>query len=237
MIKTILWDVDATLLNFELAEKAAMERCFSMFEMGECTQEMLSRYSKINRSYWQRLERGELTKPEVLVGRFEEFFGKEGIPVEKAAAFNEEYQVRLGDTVFFHDNAYELIKELQGKVKQAIVTNGTVVAQERKLEKSGLNKLITDIFISDQIGAEKPSPKFFEKVWEELGPYKKEEVMIVGDSLTSDMQGGNNAGIRCCWYNPKGLKNETSVHVDYEITNLWQVKDILSNENLQKMSM
>ncbi|MDD6217471.1 MAG: YjjG family noncanonical pyrimidine nucleotidase [Roseburia sp.] len=232
MIKTILWDVDATLLNFELAEKAAMERCFSMFEMGECTQEMLSRYSKINRSYWQRLERGELTKPEVLVGRFEEFFGKEGIPVEKAAAFNEEYQVRLGDTVFFHDNAYELIKELQGKVKQAIVTNGTVVAQERKLEKSGLNKLITDIFISDQIGAEKPSPKFFEKVWEELGPYKKEEVMIVGDSLTSDMQGGNNAGIRCCWYNPKGLKNETSVHVDYEITNLWQVKDILSNENL-----
>lgn len=232
MIKTILWDVDATLLNFELAEKAAMERCFSMFEMGDCTQEMLSRYSKINRSYWQRLERGELTKPEVLVGRFEEFFGKEGIPVEKAAAFNEEYQVRLGDTVFFHDNAYELIKELQGKVKQAIVTNGTVVAQERKLEKSGLNKLITDIFISDQIGAEKPSPKFFEKVWEELGPYKKEEVMIVGDSLTSDMQGGNNAGIRCCWYNPKGLKNETSVHVDYEITNLWQVKDILSNENL-----
>ena len=232
MIKTILWDVDATLLNFELAEKAAMEKCFSMFEMGECTQEMLSRYSKINRSYWQRLERGELTKPEVLVGRFEEFFGKEGIPVEKAAAFNEEYQVRLGDTVFFHDNAYELIKELQGKVKQAIVTNGTVVAQERKLEKSGLKKLITDIFISDRIGAEKPSPKFFEKVWEELGPYKKEEVMIVGDSLTSDMQGGNNAGIRCCWYNPKGLKNETSVHVDYEITNLWQVKDILSNENL-----
>ena len=232
MIKTILWDVDATLLNFELAEKAAMEKCFSMFEMGECTQEMLSRYSKINRSYWQRLERGELTKPEVLVGRFEEFFGKEGFPVEKAAAFNEEYQVRLGDTVFFHDNAYELIKELQGEVKQAIVTNGTVVAQERKLEKSGLNKLITDIFISDRIGAEKPSPKFFEKVWEELGPYKKEEVMIVGDSLTSDMQGGNNAGIRCCWYNPKGLKNGTSVRVDYEITNLWQVKDILSNENL-----
>lgn len=232
MIKTILWDVDATLLNFELAEKAAMEKCFSMFEMGECTQEMLSRYSRINRSYWQRLERGELTKPEVLVGRFEEFFGKEGIPVEKAAAFNEEYQVRLGDTVFFHDNAYELIKELQGKVKQAIVTNGTVVAQERKLEKSGLNKLITDIFISDRIGAEKPSPNFFKKVWEELGTYKKEEVMIVGDSLTSDMQGGNNAGIRCCWYNPKGLKNETSVHVDYEITNLWQVKDILSNENL-----
>ena len=232
MIKTILWDVDATLLNFELAEKAAMEKCFSMFEMGECTQEMLSRYSKINRSYWPRFERGDLTKPEVLVGRFEEFFGKEGIPVEKAAAFNEEYQVRLGDTVFSHDNAYELIKELQGKVKQAIVTNGTVVAQERKLEKSGLNKLITDIFISDRIGAEKPSPKFFEKVWEELGPYKKEEVMIVGDSLTSDMQGGNNAGIRCCWYNPKGLKNETSVHVDYEITNLWQVKDILSNENL-----
>lgn len=227
MIKTILWDVDATLLNFELAEKAAMEKCFSTFGMGECTKEMLSRYSKINRSYWQRLERGELTKPEVLVGRFEEFFAKEGLPVEKAKAFNEEYQVRLGDTVFFNDNAYELIQELHGKVRQAIVTNGTVVAQKRKLEKSGLNNLITDVFISDEIGAEKPNPKFFEKVWEQLGPCEKDEVMIVGDSLTSDMQGGNNAGILCCWYNPKGMKNETAVHVDYEIKNLWQVKEIV----------
>lgn len=232
MIKTILWDVDATLLNFELAEKAAMEKCFSTFGMGECTKEMLSRYSKINRSYWQRLERGELTKPEVLVGRFEEFFAKEGLPVEKAKAFNEEYQVRLGDTVFFNDNAYELIQELHGKVRQAIVTNGTVVAQKRKLEKSGLNNLITDVFISDEIGAEKPNPKFFEKVWEQLGPCEKDEVMIVGDSLTSDMQGGNNAGILCCWYNPKGMENETAVHVDYEIKNLWQVKEIMETRKL-----
>ena len=74
MITTILWDVDATLLDFLAAEKAAIKKLFQEFDLGECTDEMIRRYSKINRSYWEQLECGELTKPEVLVGRFREFF-------------------------------------------------------------------------------------------------------------------------------------------------------------------
>ena len=227
MIKVVLWDIDGTLLNFEAAEKVAINQCFASHDMGTCTEEMLTRYSKINRRYWEALERGELTKPEVLVGRFVEFFKTEGLPVEKAESFNEEYQIRLGDTVVFCDNGYELVKKLKSRVKQVAVTNGTKVAQDRKLKNSKLDTLLDDIFISDVLGVEKPNKEFFDIVLKEIGEYKKEELLIVGDSLTSDMKGGNNAGILTCWYNPKKMENIKNVHVDFEIENLWELEQIL----------
>lgn len=231
MIKVLLWDIDGTLLNFLAAEKAAMKKCFEVCGIGECTDEMIARYSKINRKYWEMLERGEITKPQVLIGRFEEFFESEGIVTDCATEFNKEYQVRLGDTICFCDNGYELVKSLKGRVKQYAVTNGTKVAQDNKLAKSGLVELFDAVFISEEIGVEKPGVGFFEKVWDSIGKYKSDEVMIIGDSLTSDIQGGNNAGILCCWYNPKGAVNYTGVRVDYEIDNLQKVKEIIDEEN------
>lgn len=227
MIKAVLWDIDGTLLNFEAAEKVAINRCFASHEMGICTDEMLERYVKINRKYWEALERGELTKPEVLIGRFVEFFEAEGLPVEKAESFNEEYQVRLGDTIVFCDNGYELVKKLKSKVKQVAVTNGTKVAQDRKLKNSKLDTLLDGIFISDVLGVEKPNKEFFDIVLKELSDYKKDELLIVGDSLTSDIKGGNNAGILTCWYNPKKTENTKNEHVDFEIENLWELEQIL----------
>lgn len=228
MIKAILWDIDGTLLNFEAAESYAIRKCFEIFEMGICTDEMIERYSVINKRYWERLERGEISKPEVLVGRYREFFESEGLPVEKAEDFNAEYQIRLGDTAFFYDNGYDLVKKLKSQVKQYAVTNGTLVAQERKLEKSGLDKLLDGVFISDVLGVEKPNIGFFDKVFAEIGDYEKDEVLIVGDSLTSDIQGGNNAGIRCCWYNPKQLTDGGNRRIDYEIRDLWEVEKIIN---------
>ena len=229
MIKVLLWDVDGTLLNFLAAEKAAMKKCFEVCGIGECTDEMIARYSKINRKYWEMLERGEITKPQVLVGRFEEFFKSEGIITDCAPEFNKEYQVRLGDTICFCDDGYELVKSLKGQVKQYAVTNGTKVAQDKKLNKSNLINLLDDVFISDVLGVEKPNAGFFDIVFERIGEYKKEEVLIVGDSLTSDIRGGNNAGILTCWYNPKKLENTIGVDVDYEIANLWEIEQILSH--------
>ena len=231
MIKVLLWDIDGTLLNFLAAEKAAMKKCFEVCGIGECTDEMIERYSKINRKYWEMLERGEITKPQVLIGRFEEFFESEGVVTDCATEFNKEYQVRLGDTICFCDNGYEIVKSLKGRVKQYAVTNGTKVAQDKKLAKSGLIELFDAVFISEEIGVEKPGVGFFEKVWERIGRYEADEVMIIGDSLTSDMQGGNNAGILCCWYNPKGAVNYMGVRVDYEIDNLQKVKEIIDEEN------
>ena len=227
MIKVILWDVDGTLLDFGAAEKVAIRQCFASHDMGECTDEMLKKYSAINRKYWEALERGELSKPEVLVGRFREFFVSEGLPVEHAESFNQEYQVRLGDTVVFCDNAFELLQKYKGQVKQYAVTNGTKVAQDRKLKNSKLDTLFDGIFISDVLGVEKPNVEFFDIVFEQIGKFAKGEVMIVGDSLTSDIKGGNNAGILTCWYNPKKLANTKGVNVDFEIADLWEIEQIL----------
>lgn len=227
MIKVILWDIDATLLDFQAAEKAAIRFCFEKHGIGECSDEMLSRYTKINKHYWEMLERGEMSKPEILVNRFKEFFQSEGIETDCAKSFNSDYQVALGDTICFRDNGYELVKKLKDSYRQFAVTNGTFVAQEKKLRKSGIGELVEEAFISDLIGHEKPSMEFFAHVFEKIGEYDSEEVMIIGDSLTSDMQGGNNAGIVCCWYNPNHLENTKNVRIDYEIDDLWQLEEIL----------
>ena len=227
MIKVILWDVDGTLLDFKKAEYVAIKKCFKIFNLGECSDEMISRYSDINRRYWEKLERKEITKQEVLVNRFVDFFASENIPTDCAKDFNKEYQLQLGETICFCDNCYELLKGLKGQVKQYAVTNGTKIAQDRKLQKSGLIDIFDGVFISEEVGCEKPGIEFFEHVWNEIGTYEKEEIIIVGDSLTSDMKGGNNAGIKTCWYNPKHVENSSNLRIDYEIDDLQMIRDIL----------
>lgn len=235
-IKVILWDIDGTLLNFEEAEKYAIRACFAQLRLGECTNTMLADYSVINRRYWQRLERGELTKPQVLEGRFSEFFAKYGLDTTCAPAFNAQYQISLGDTFCFHDHGLETVRALRGNVKQYAVTNGTKVAQKRKLENSGLAELLDGVFISEEIGIEKPGIGFFQRIWAEIGTYAPDEVMIVGDSLTSDIQGGNNAGILCCWFNPKGTSAPDNLHIDYEIRDLAQIPGICGLTDATKKS-
>ena len=226
MIKVLLWDVDGTLLDFLKAEYESIKQCFEVFDLGECTDEMVERYSIINKKYWEMLERGEITKPEVLVGRFTEFFETEGIDTSIAPSFNKEYQNRLGETIVFCDDSYELIKEFKKEYKQYGVTNGTKIAQDKKLSKSGLIHLFDDVFISEVVGVEKPGIGFFEHVFDKIGEYQKDEVMIVGDSLTSDIQGGNNAGILCCWFNPQEKPAKEGLRIDYQIQRLPQVLKI-----------
>ena len=223
----LLWDVDGTLLDFIAAEKAAVQTLFREFGLGECTDEMVERYSRINKEYWERLERGELSKPEILVRRFADFFASEGLDASKAPEFNEQYQVRLGDTVVFCDDSYELLSSLRGRMKQYAVSNGTVVAQTRKLRRSGFDRLLDGVFLSEELGYEKPATEFFDRVFAAIGEPDRERVLIVGDSLTSDITGGNRAGIRTCWYNPKGEPNLTAAHADYEIRDLHGILDII----------
>ena len=223
----LLWDVDGTLLDFIAAEKAAVQTLFREFGLGECTDEMVERYSRINKEYWERLERGELSKPEILVRRFADFFASEGLDASKAPEFNEQYQVRLGDTVVVCYDSYELLSSLRGRVKQYAVSNGTVVAQTRKLRRSGFDRLLDGVFLSEELGYEKPATEFFGRVFAAIGEPDRERVLIVGDSLTSDITGGNRAGIRTCWYNPKGEPNLTAAHADYEIRDLHGILDII----------
>ena len=246
MIRAMLWDIDNTLLNFDIAEKEALRIGFKEFGLGEFTDEMLDVYMTINKRRWQALERGEMEKQEVLEGRFSEFFSLYGKATNIVADFNDRYQELLGETICFRDDSFEIVKSLKGKVLLCIASNGTKKAQTGKLKNSGFDKLFDLFFISEEIGAEKPSKKFFDVCidgvdkWlienemtlsyshrKYLGRINRNEIIMIGDSLTSDMKGANNAGIRSCWYNPDRHPVNQDVSVDMDITDLHEVMKCL----------
>ena len=201
MIKSVLCDVDGTLLNFKKAQYEALYKCFNYFNE-YLDDEMVNDYDHINHGYWLMLEKGEIEKNVLLVKRFEDFFSKYGINIDPVE-FNKLYQVELGNTYVFNDNGYETVMRLKEMgIIQFAVTNGTKTAQNGKLRGSGLDKLLDEIFISEDIGYEKPDKRFFEPVIDKLNEYGigKDECIIVGDSESSDIQGGINAGIRTVYY-------------------------------------
>ncbi len=226
MYKAILWDIDGTLLDFSKTLNAALKECFRICGLGECSDSMVRRYSVINGGYWERLERGDITKPELFVRRFEDFFGEYGIEYD-TAEFDRLYKLELGNHVFFNDNSYELVKSLRGRVKQYAVSNTPAAELSAKLKKSGLDCLLDGIFISENLGADKPSSAFFDRVFAQI-PESREEVIIVGDSLTSDIRGANNAEIACCWYyDPAGRQAPADLRIDYTISDLNEITSII----------
>lgn len=227
MIKVILWDLDQTLLDFKRSEFCALKKAFEHFGLGELDFELHKSYSKINEECWRMLERCELTKPQVMEQRFKRFFAKENIKCPASPSeFSAYYESRLPDTVAFVDNAVEVLKCLKGRVKQYVVTNGASAVQHKRLEKSGLDLLLDGVFVSDEIGYEKPSARFFEPVLEKALKYaEKDEILIVGDSLTSDIKGGNNVGIKTCLFSPNGCDADDEYKVDYRICDIIEVVD------------
>lgn len=228
----LLWDIDGTLMNFKQSEAMSLSECLR--EIGvEPNERMIDDYSDINLSYWKRLEKGEITKSQVLVGRFEEFFGKYHIhtDVEK---FLQHYEEGLGHHNFIQDDSLNLLRDLKARrFKQYIVTNGTLSVQRMKLRATGLDQIVDDVFISDEIGVPKPRKEFFEicfkKIFGTAHPKEEElgRVLIVGDSLSSDIQGGINAGIDTCWYRNPGEENSEEVPATYEITSLHEIFNII----------
>ena len=198
----ILWDVDQTLLDFDKSQEYALDYSFKQF--GKKVDDMIrAQYREINTAYWIRYELGEITKDELVTGRFDTLFSQLGITDIASKDFNVVYQKALGSVFYFRDDAYQLCSRLKGKVRQYVVTNGVSSTQRNKLRLSGLDQIFEDIFVSEEIGYPKPKLLFFEKCFEKIEDLQKDKVLIVGDSLSSDMQGGNNAGIACCWYNPE----------------------------------
>ena len=223
---TILWDVDQTLLDFKKSEDYAVRYCFRKFGK-EASDETVSIYSRINEGFWKRIEKGEINRKDALVQRFEQLFQQIGEQDMDAGAFQKEYAEALGSVYYYLDDSYELVKKLRGKYRQYLVTNGVTLTQMKKLRLSGFDQLTDGIFVSEQIGIPKPHKDFFEKCFSMIPGFCKEKAVIVGDSLSSDMRGGNIAGIATCWYNPAGLKNLSDVKIDYEIRNLNEIWDIL----------
>ena len=121
-----------------------------------------------------------------------------------------------------------ILKYLKAKVKIYAVTNGSVDVQTKKLNKSKLVKVFDEVFISDVMKVQKPNVRFFNYLYKRIEKVEKNEILIVGDSLSSDMLLGINAGIKTCWYNPKNKNNSLHLKLDYQITSLQQVIDIVN---------
>lgn len=226
-IKTILWDVDGTLLDFEASEEVSMRQCLSKHGI-TINQEQMEWYKACNQSYWERLERQEIPKSQVYLGRFYDFFAFLDITSIDCEQFNDAYQKALGDNFVLQEHALALCTALTKRHRQYVVTNGSTVAQNGKLQGCGLLNLMDGIFISEEMGTEKPSRKFFDLCSEAIDDYDPETTMIIGDSLTSDMAGGNNAGVLCCWFNPKKLKAPSDLEIDYTIASLKELYSILN---------
>lgn len=228
-IKIFLWDLDGTINDFLATENYAIKKGFARLNLGQCTDEMVNCYSQINISYWEKLEKGEMKKEQILVDRFKDFFSEYGLPEQNAVVFNKNYQLDLGDKLIFIDGALEVLQKIKEskKIRQFVVTNGLVANQKRKLEGQELKPIFEYAFISDEVGFEKPNIEFFNAVFQKIGDIPKDQIIIIGDSLTSDIKGGNNAGIKTCWFNPNGKINNKGVHIDYEISDLRQLPKIL----------
>lgn len=233
-IKYILWDVDRTLIDFDYAEKEALKKCYAEYGFGELTDELLEEYKIINDGYWLKLEKGEITRPELLVNRFKDFFALHGIDQSFASSFNQDYLSSMGDIAHFTPHAEETIKALKGHFKQYAASNGTVEAQRKKLAKSGLDVLLDDVFISGELGVDKPSIEYFQEVFRRVGSANLDGYVIIGDSITSDIMGGKRAGIKTIWYNPHNHINGSDCVPDYEIHDLIEVLNILPIKSMEK---
>lgn len=214
----LLFDADRTLLDFDKSEFMALRQTFE--EFGIVLDERLHhRYSEINHYYWFQHELGMISRERLIYERFESLFKQEEIAIDYIE-FEDRYQHLLSENAYLIDGALEIIQDLSMKKDIYIVTNGVKDTQMKRLVATGLSDYVKDIFISGEIGYQKPAKEYFDVVFSRINNFKKERAIIIGDSLTSDIKGGNNAGLDTCWYNPERLPLAEDVNVTYEIESL-----------------
>lgn len=227
MVKNIFMDLDDTLLDFLAAEKAALTRTLRRFGI-DPDERVLARYSAINDAQWKLLEKGEVTREQVKLRRYSLLFEEFGIDCDPLAV-NDHYMEELSKGHIFIEGAEELLEGLFGRYRLYLASNGTAWVQERRLKSADLNRYFDGIFISQELGFDKPDPRFFEKAFEAIPDFKREETVMVGDSLTSDIKGGKGAGLRTLWFNPRGKENTTDIQPDDTFSRLSDLPALLEN--------
>ena len=211
----IFIDLDDTILDFKKAEAVALKKTLNDFNV-EATDERVALYSAINDKMWKKLEKGENTRAEITVMRFSELFKALNIEVD-AVNVNETYKKNLGIGHFFMPYAVEFLENLKGH-RLFIVSNGTTSVQTGRVKSAGIEKYFEKIFFSEDVGFDKPDKRFFDKIFTEIEGFDKNQAIIIGDSLSSDIRGGENAGIKTCWFNPQSREGSA----DYIISSLME---------------
>lgn len=225
MIKNILFDLDDTILDFKRAEKQALFKTLKELDITP-DDEIAEKYSRYNISQWKRLELGEITRQEVKVNRYKLLFDDIGAECSPELA-TQIYEQKLAVGHYFIDGAEDLLKSLSKSYNLYLVSNGSKIVQTGRLASAGISPYFKGIFISQDVGYEKPSPLFFEKVFNSIDNFSKSETVIVGDSLSSDIKGGINAGIKTVWFNPCKEANNSDNIPDYEISSLPQFEKLI----------
>ena len=221
----LLFDADATLMDFHRSEKEAVTECLEFFSLPS-DDSVIKKYSEINAGYWKMLERGEIEKEKLYPARWQSLIDFYGFDCE-AKAISDKYIERLATKSYMLDGALELCQKLYGKFKMYIVTNGQKEIQRSRLFPSPIFKYFDGCFISEDIGHEKPSIHFFNAVTPQIPDYDPNKAIIIGDSLTSDMQGGINAGIDTCWYNPAGKELPKGYDLTYIVKDFDEMAEVL----------
>ena len=223
--QTLLFDADNTLFDFTAGERIALESAFHHHGY-YLDEEILNIYERINVGLWKKYEQGLMDRKTVIYSRFGLLFKEIGIE-DDGIKFEDIYQELLGQQHIFVPHAKEVVEYLFSRYDLYIVTNGVTATQMRRLKDSGLDHYMKDIFVSEATGYQKPMKEFFDYCFRKIPGFAADKSMIIGDSLSSDMKGGNNAGIKTCWYNPLQVKNESDAKVDYEIRCLKELYELL----------
>ncbi|MBQ3265892.1 MAG: YjjG family noncanonical pyrimidine nucleotidase [Ruminococcus sp.] len=211
----VLLDADETVYDFKLAEKTAVSLTLSQFGV-EPTDEVVSLYSDINLGCWKALERGELSRDDLKPTRFRNLFEAIGAEPADFIAVNDTYEGFLAEQAFLLDGALEFVKKLHKHCKIYLATNGLTIPQTGRFNRAAVKPYVDGIYISEQIGVSKPDKAYFDYIFRDLDITDKSRVIMVGDSLTSDMLGGRNAGLTTCLY-LNGKEPTGSELCDYEI--------------------
>ncbi|QUW22619.1 YjjG family noncanonical pyrimidine nucleotidase [Sporosarcina sp. Marseille-Q4063] len=218
----ILFDVDDTLFDFGKSEKQALHKTFTEFGLPTGLFDYEVAYQEISKVLWGDLENGLITITDLGIERFKRLFLSHELEIN-AEAFSSAYLKHLGNKTHLVQGAVELCENLSG-YRMAIITNGFTDVQKSRIEGSPLCNLFEHIIISEEVGFQKPEKEIFDHAFSKLQIKDKEKVLIVGDSLTSDIRGGMNYGIDTCWFNPHGKETKLGIEPTYEIQEL---KDLL----------
>ncbi len=233
----ILFDADNTLLNFDAAENKALAETLVNYGI-EPDAETVQTYREINTELWKQLEKGQIRREKLMNERFTRFL-KAINAAGNGAEMNRFYLEQLSTHPdLLNSNVLDVMRELSEVATLAVVTNGFDRVQSRRVQESGLANYLEDVFVSEKLDSEKPNRKIFDAALRSLGVENREHVLMVGDSLSSDIQGGVNAGLDTCWFNPNRAENPGKVCPTYEISNLEELYAlVMEPEELTNLGM
>lgn len=221
----LLFDADNTLFNFDAGNRRAFSEVCRICHLPD-TDELFHAYEAVNAEMWSAFDRGECTKDFLVVERFRLFLERAGLQADPVQC-NKIHLSTLATNTVLLPHALEVCQTLAQTHSLYIVTNAVAAVQKARLATSDLRPYITDAFISEDAGASKPSVAYFDYVFSRIPGITRENCLLIGDSPSSDLQGANNYGIPCCWYNPRGLARPDGMRINYEIRDLPELLPIV----------